>query len=105
MTLTFKELRMPHHHPLDWIDVADAPQLTTLKDLNALLELTITALVAAHPELESSAPIEIEHAPPSLWLAEVLVETAATLRVSLDRYEVAIRRQRHLTAHDGDVPW
>ncbi len=81
---------------LDWVDVADAPELTSLAALNALLELSITAMVAAHPELAWGAPPEFQHAPPSLWLAEVIIDAAAHLRVYLDRYEVAVRQHRGL---------
>lgn len=92
---------------LDWPDVAEAPELATLSGMNALLELTVTALVAAHPELHDGSPIaDLERAPASLWLAEVIVDAAATLRVYLDRYEVAVRCERHLRGrcHD-DIPW
>lgn len=81
---------------LDWSDIAEAPELASLAGLHSLLEISITALLAAHPELECSTPAELERAPPPLWLAEVILEAAATLRVYLDRYEAAVRQQRHL---------
>jgi hypothetical protein len=99
--------------PLDWLDVAEAPELATLTGMDALLDLAITALVAAHPELETGGPLDINRAPPSLWLAEVIVDAAATLRVYLGRYEVAVRNERHLPNPGGDdhepvsddIPW
>jgi hypothetical protein len=89
---------------LDWLDVAEAPELATLTGMDTLLDLAITALVAAHPELESGGPLDIERAPPSLWLAEVIVDAAAMLRVYLGRYEVAVRKERHMSdpAKDHD---
>jgi hypothetical protein len=91
---------------LVWIDVAEAPELATLAGVDTLLELAITALVAAHPELESGAAINTERGPGSLWLAEVIVDAAATLRVYLDRYEGAVRRERQLASTPEDeISW
>jgi hypothetical protein len=92
--------------PLDSSDVAEAPELATLTGMDSLLDVAITALVAAHPELECSAMIDVDRAPPSLWLAEVIVDAAAMLRVYLGRYEAAVRRERHLSgARNDDIPW
>jgi len=94
-------------NPLDWSDVAEAPELATLTGTDTLLEIAITALVAAHPELDrGGALVDVQRAPASLWLAEIIVDAAATLRVYLDRYEVAVRNERHLCgARNDDTPW
>lgn len=84
------------HEPLSWLDVIDAPELASIAALDAQLDITITALVAANPELDSGDAIPIETAPPPLWLAEIIVDAAATLRVYLERYDLATRRARYL---------
>jgi hypothetical protein len=92
--------------PLESSDVAEAPELATLTGMDALLQIAIMALLAAHPELEHGTPVDVERAPPSLWLAEVIVDAAATLRVYLGRYGVAVRKERHLAERrDEEIPW
>lgn len=88
---------------LTWPDVAEAPQLSTLAAADAVLDLTIASLLAAHPELEH-ADIDAVRAPATICLAEVIIDAAATLRVYLGRYEIAVRREKHLDHADAE-PW
>ncbi len=90
-------------HP-SWLTVAEAPELATLTALDVVLDVACTALLAAHPELGASRPTEIVPAPTSLWLAEVIIEATTTLRVYLDRYDVAVRRERHVSAPEDGMP-
>jgi hypothetical protein len=86
-----------------WPDVAEAPQLVTIAAADSVLDLAITALIAAHPEIEFRDPIDIERAPATLWLADVVVDAAAMLRVYLDRYEVALRKEKCLHGEPNSV--
>jgi hypothetical protein len=99
-----RPIRSTRPSRLAWPDVAEAPQLGALAAADAVLDLTVTSLLAAHPEIERADHVDAARAPATLWLAEVLVETAVTLRVYLGRYEAALRKEKHLTGTDIDEP-
>jgi len=97
-----RPLRSTRPAYLAWPDVAEAPQLSALAAADAVLDLTITSLFAAHPEIECGDHVDAARAPATLWLAEVVVDAAATLRVYLGRYELALRKEKHLADPDSD---
>ncbi|HTQ06538.1 MAG TPA: hypothetical protein VMI54_21915 [Polyangiaceae bacterium] len=100
--MTARPIRSTRPARLAWPDVAEAPQLGALAAADAVLDLTITALLAAHPEIERGDHENLDRAAASLWLAAVVVDAAANLRVYLGRYEVALRKEKHLTDADLD---
>lgn len=97
-----RALRSTRPPRLAWPDVAEAPQLGALAAADAVLDLTITALLAAHPEVEHGDPAHLDRAPAPLWLAAVVIDAAANLRVYLGRYEAALRKDKHLTDPDPE---
>ena len=74
-------------------EVATAPQLAILDALDAVLEHAVTALVAAHPEIEEVEGICGEPPPP--WLADSVVSHARFLQQSLRRYRYALDDELH----------
>lgn len=90
---------------LAWPDVAEAPQLGAVAAADTVLDLMIASLLTAHPEVDRGDHVDAARAPATLWLAEVVVDAAATLRVYLARYDAALRKEKHLDEPDPDSPW
>jgi hypothetical protein len=82
------------------VQLGVAPELAALALLEAALEITNAALVAAQPEL--MRPDDFEPSTDSAQIAELLVAQALALRGTLNRYRIALVLE---PGHDGPIPF
>lgn len=72
-------------------DLARDPELAAIEILDAVLDTTIRALIAAHPEItDSERPYWLTPPPPSCHAACSIVGRAARLRDRLADYRSAV---------------
>jgi hypothetical protein len=93
----------PPPSTLDPVKLALAPELRFFDALDTLLQLTLSALVAADPALDDpERPYWLCHSPPTTHAAACRIATLAhQLRHQLDRYrQLANRESSNATAHD-----
>lgn len=87
-------------------ELAQAPELALVAVLEYVLEITVRALLAAHPQLcDDERPYWIPQ-PPSSVIAEAIVSTVDALQRALDDY----RRHIHMkgnpsTPQDDEAPF
>jgi len=69
-----------------------APELATLAILDELLQQTIYALFAAHPELTDQVPFyQRTSLTAEVWVADAIYSQASALQQSIDRYREAVK--------------
>lgn len=76
----------PHNLPTP-DELADAPELAIVAALDHLLELTLRALVSAHPQLgDTECPFWARHTDPASQAAERILAAARPLAAALQAY-------------------
>jgi len=71
-------------------DLQDRPQLAVLSVLDAALQQTVYALLAAHPELQSGDTLDACAVEPAAWVADALYNQITALTHTLERYRQAV---------------
>jgi hypothetical protein len=80
--------------------LVEAPERAAVAMLRAVLDVTVHALLAVHPDLlDEDWPDPEEPPPPQSWIAHLILTHAHALRQELDRYDqvpstLALRRPR-----------
>jgi hypothetical protein len=85
--------------------IADVPELAILAALDDLLDLTLRALLAVHPQLgDSDGPDRLRDPSPAHAAAHRIVTAAKPLARALDAYRRAVTppRRQH---PDPDIPF
>ena len=86
-------------------DLLENPELAALAILDAALQQTVYALLAAHPELAVGDTLETCWASgPALWTADSVHEHIAQLQHAIERYRQALEAERarhHAQMHSG----
>jgi hypothetical protein len=80
------------------------PELALLEAVDAVLDTTTAAMIAAHPDLLGISPFErgyIDTVAPAakLYAADAVLSLTFALRAALDRYRCAIDFEQH--EHDA----
>ncbi len=88
-------MNVPHCLPTP-DDLNDAPELSIVAALEAILHVAETAIWAANRELDGGAsPFDDgDPQPPRVWIADTILEHIEQLTISLARYRRAIKRAR-----------
>ena len=74
-------------------ELLESPELAALAILDEVLQQTIYALFAAHPELVTGDSLEgCQHATADSWVADAIYNQATALQHLLERYRQAIAR-------------
>jgi len=75
----------------DFVQLQDAPQLSIVAAVDALLDHLAAALTCAHPEILGHPD---DGDSPPVWLADVVTSDARRLQALLHRYRKAIDREQ-----------
>lgn len=78
-----------------------APELASLAVLEVAAATAILALAAVHPEMQDGDRDPVDESEP-LRAAVAVIELARDLRITLDRYRLALRRAAR---RDDDLPF
>lgn len=74
-------------------ELLEFPELATIAVLDEILQQTIYALFAAHPELVNGDSLEgCQNATADSWVADAIYNQATSLQHLLERYRQAVER-------------